>query len=109
MKEEETPVKKGPEVTLPEEPSKDDVNSLEIIFRMPLSGERVNRRYLKTDKVQLLYDFIDHLQNEKKCQFEGVEGYCENYRLIQSMPRKLFTDKEMTLETAGFYPRGAML
>jgi hypothetical protein len=55
------PPKKGPVVNLPDEPSSEDTNSLEIIFRMPVSGERVKRRYLKSDTVQLLYDFIDHL------------------------------------------------
>ena len=47
------------QITLPEEPTKENTDSLELIFRMPLSGIRVNRRFLKTETVQILYDFID--------------------------------------------------
>jgi hypothetical protein len=28
---------------------------------MPVSGERISRRFLKTEKVQMLYDFLDSL------------------------------------------------
>tara|TARA_B110000977_G_C10701907_1_gene347716 strand:+ start:411 stop:515 length:105 start_codon:yes stop_codon:yes gene_type:complete len=34
---------------------------------MPLSGERITRMFAKGDKVQVIYDFVDHLQNEEKC------------------------------------------
>jgi|TARA_B110000305_G_C19102963_1_gene476123 hypothetical protein len=48
-------------INLPEEPASDNGDSTNIGFRMPLSGERVQRRFLKTDKIQLLYDYIDDL------------------------------------------------
>ena len=54
-------------INLPEEPSQDNKDSLQLILRMPLSGERISRRFLKTDKIGIVYDFIDHLQNEGKC------------------------------------------
>ena len=98
-----------PKVVMPEEPSKEEADSLELIFRMPVSGERVSRRFLKTDTIGLLYSFVDHLQAEGKCSFEGVEGYHQAYQIMQSMPRKLFTEKDKTLEAVGFFPRGAML
>ena len=56
--------KAGPlrrEINLPEEPTKETEDSLELIFRMPVSGDRIQRRFLKTDTVQLVYDFIDDL------------------------------------------------
>lgn len=49
------------EINLPPEPTKEDADSLELIFRLPDSGERVSRRFLKSDTVQLVYDFIDYL------------------------------------------------
>lgn len=49
------------EINLPEEPTKETEDSLELIFRMPVSGDRIQRRFLKTDTVQLVYDFIDDL------------------------------------------------
>ena len=48
-------------IELPEEPTKESEGSLELVFRMPLSGERIRRRFLKDDKIALLYDFIDDL------------------------------------------------
>jgi len=46
--------KAGPlrhEINLPEEPTKETEDSLELIFRMPVSGDRIQRRFLKTDTV----------------------------------------------------------
>ena len=37
----------APVVNLPDEPSADEEDSLELVFRMPLSGERIRRRFLK--------------------------------------------------------------
>ena len=62
----------APVINMPDEPTPDNHDSLELVFRMPLSGERMRRRFLKDDTVSLLYDYIDDLQNQKKCEFEGV-------------------------------------
>ena len=39
------------EVNMPDEPTRENGDSLELIFRLPMSGERVSRRFLKTDTV----------------------------------------------------------
>ena len=96
-------------VELPEEPKTDDPESLEVIFRMPLSGERIKRRFLQNDTIAALHDFIDDLQRQGKCQFEGVTNFTSRYQLIQNMPRKVYDDSGATLESLGFFPRGAML
>ena len=67
---------------MPEEPAGDNADATKIILRMPTSGERVERRFLKGDKLQLIYDFIDHLQNEDKCKFDGVESYTDQYEIL---------------------------
>ncbi len=36
---------------LPAEPEEKDADACHIVFRLPVNGERVNRRFLKTDKV----------------------------------------------------------
>lgn len=69
-------------ITLPEEPAADNADSTKIVFRMPLSGERIERRFLKEDKISLIYDFVDHLQNEEKCKFDGVESYTDQYEIL---------------------------
>ena len=66
-------------VEVPDEPSADDQDSLELIFRMPLSGERIRRRFLKSDKIEILYGYIDSLQDSGKCKFEGVADYTDKY------------------------------
>ncbi len=57
---------------LPAEPNDKDPLACHIVFRLPGSGERVNRRFLKSDQVQLIYDFLDSLGD--KIQFETPGG-----------------------------------
>ena len=57
---------------------------------MPTSGERIQRIFLKDDKIQSLYDYVDYLQSERKCSFEGVDEYISKYTLLQNMPRKVY-------------------
>ena len=110
--EPEKPKKKEPErrvIELPEEPAQDDPDSTNIVFRMPHSGERLQRRFLKTDKIQILYDFIDDLQNKDKCKFDGVDCYTDQYHLFQIRPKVVYEDKQQTLEEASLWPRGPVL
>ncbi|XP_042454022.1 plant UBX domain-containing protein 8-like isoform X2 [Zingiber officinale] len=44
--------------SLPQEPPSDDVNAVTLLVRMP-DGSRRGRRFLKSDKLQFLYDYID--------------------------------------------------
>ena len=96
-------------MNLPEEPSKDNSDSLEIVLRLPDTGKRVPRRFLKSDTLSLVYDFVDHLQNEQECTFDGIDGYTAKYQLVTNMPRKVYTDRAKTLEELGFFPRGGMM
>ena len=41
-----------------------DQNSTKIIFRYPDLNRRIERRFLKTDKVETLYNFVDSLGKE---------------------------------------------
>ena len=102
-------VKPRRELKLPEEPTAEHVDATRLIFRMPLTGERIQRYFLKTDSIQTLYDFVDHLQYNQKCKFEGVEDWTDDYTLVQSMPRKMFADKDKTIEETGLFPKGAIL
>ena len=56
---------------MPIEPGADDKDACNIVFRLPGSGERVNRRFLKTDTVEVMYQFIDSIQDQ--IQFENAE------------------------------------
>jgi UBX domain len=71
---------------------------------MPSSGDRVTRRFIKTDLVLSLYDFVDSLGPEK-LQLENANN---GYLIMQSMPKREYSDKTVTLAEAGLHPR-AML
>lgn len=36
---------------LPDEPASDDAAACHLVFRLPVTGERVSRRFLKTDNI----------------------------------------------------------
>eukprot|EP00347_Sterkiella_histriomuscorum_P016338 403353573 len=88
---------------LPEEPAQDDPEACHLVLRLPGSGERVNRRFLKSQKIQVLYDFVESLGEQ--LQFESHHG---QFTIFQSMPRKEYTNLEKTLGEEGLFPR-AML
>lgn len=68
---------------MPEEPNDKDPNACHLVLRMPGSGERVSRRFLKTDKIQMLYDFVDSLGEKVQFETPGAQ-----FVIFQSMPRK---------------------
>ena len=87
---------------LPEEPTADEPNACQIVFRLPGSGERVQRRFHKDQTVSVMYLFIDSISDQ--IQFENSNKYV----IMQSMPRKEYRDKEKTFGEVGLFPR-AML
>ncbi|KAF8027413.1 hypothetical protein BT93_E0344 [Corymbia citriodora subsp. variegata] len=74
------------EASLPQEPMPDDENAITLLVRMP-DGSRRGRRFLKSDKLQCLFDFIDIGRAVKP----------GTYRLVRPYPRRAFTDGESTL------------
>ncbi|XP_074571180.1 plant UBX domain-containing protein 8-like [Curcuma longa] len=76
------------ESSLPQEPSSDDTNAVTLLVRMP-DGSRRGRRFLKSDKLQFLYDYIDI----------GKVVKPGSYRLVRPYPRRYsaFTDGESEL------------
>ncbi|CAA2993431.1 plant UBX domain-containing protein 8-like isoform X2 [Olea europaea var. sylvestris] len=71
------------EASLPQEPTPDDENAVTLLVRMP-DGSRRGRRFLKSDKLQYLFDFID--------VGRGVKP--GGYRLVRPYPRRAFADGE---------------
>lgn len=83
--EEEESVRKleAKKAALPPEPLAEDENAVTLLVRMP-DGSRRGRRFLKTDRLQSLFDFID--------VGGGVSPGA--YRLVRQYPRRAFTDGE---------------
>ncbi len=86
---------------LPEEPTGDNKNSTHIIFRYPDGTRRKERRFLKSDKVQVLYDFVDSLGHD-------VFDESDKYELIQPFPFKLYNTLERTLEEEQLFPNAVL-
>ncbi|XVF51549.1 hypothetical protein PTKIN_Ptkin04bG0193500 [Pterospermum kingtungense] len=74
------------EASLPVEPAADEENAVTLLVRMP-DGSRRGRRFLKSDRLQSLYDFIDI--------GKGVKP--GTYRLVRPYPRRAFSDGESSL------------
>ncbi|KAI3713384.1 hypothetical protein L1987_71961 [Smallanthus sonchifolius] len=74
------------ETSLPQEPASDDDNAITLLVRMPDGGRR-GRRFMKTDKLQHLFDFID----------VGRVVKPSTYRLVRPYPRRAFSDGESDL------------
>ncbi|KAI4328735.1 hypothetical protein L6164_021068 [Bauhinia variegata] len=74
------------EVSLPKEPPLDDENAITIVVRMP-DGTRCGRRFLRTDKLQLLFDFINN----------GGALKPGTYRIVKSYPRRAYSVDENSL------------
>ncbi|CAO2819966.1 unnamed protein product [Amaranthus hypochondriacus] len=74
------------EASLPEEPSSDSENVVTLLVRMP-DGSRRGRRFLKSDKLQSLFDFIDVGKTVKP----------GTYRVVRPYPRQAFSNEESSL------------
>lgn len=87
--------------SLPSEPSHDDKNATSIVFRYPNDDTRKERRFLKTDKISILYDFVASL---------GTDMFEESneFDLITPFPVKIFSDMEKTLEEEKLFPNAVI-
>ena len=75
-------------------------------FRLPVTGERVSRRFRNDSEIGDLYKFVDYLTAVGDCSFElesqrgSVVGQGHKYAIVQQigMKRIEYTDRMMTLE-----------
>lgn len=74
------------EASLLHEPSSDDPSSVTLFVRMP-DGSRRGRRFMMSDKLQLLFDYVDLGRDVKP----------GTYRLVRAFPRRSFTVDEQML------------
>lgn len=100
LKEEKKEIAESVKRNLPDEPAEDDQNSCTVQFRLPDGSKTIQRRFLKNEKIQLLYDYIISLGNE-----EGFEAAHTHFTILQNFPKKIYEDMSKTLEEEGLYPR----
>ena len=89
---------------LPEEPDDGNPNKCVILFRFPDGEKNVERKFLKTDKVKMLYLFVKSLGREIFTEEENKE-----FDIVQAFPPKNFEDrKNRTLEQEGLFPNSML-
>ena len=89
---------------IPSEPDDNNPDKCIIIFRLPDGEKNIQRKFLKTNKISVLYDYIKSL---------GREIYSEDqyhsFSIIQTFPFKNFEDKlNNTLEEEGLFPNSVL-
>ena len=85
---------------LPEEPNEDNPNVSTIILRYPDGDKTIERRFLKTDKINVLYLFV-----KSKGREIFFEQESNDFDLIFGFPPKnLDNSKNNTLEDEGLFP-----
>ena len=85
------------------EPNKNDPNSTLIVLRYPNGEQRVERRFLKTDIIQDLYNFVSSLGREIYTESEN-----NGFSIIQPFPPKQFNEMNKTLEEEGLVPNALL-
>ena len=86
-----------------EEPDADNPDITTICFRYP-DGERTkNRRFLKSHKIQNLYDYVASLGEEIYSEKEN-----KNFSLYQPFPPKKYENMENTLEQESLVPNAVI-
>mmetsp|Transcript_35370 Transcript_35370/g.71444 ORF Transcript_35370/g.71444 Transcript_35370/m.71444 type:complete len:183 (-) Transcript_35370:234-782(-) len=82
------------------EPAAGEPNRVQVLIRTP-QGARLKRSFLGTDPIGQLYHYVNA---------EGGEALAgSEYRLVSSMPRAVYEDRESTLEAAGLKGQCALL
>ena len=86
------------------EPEDDNPDKCIILFRFPDGEKSVQRKFLKQDKINSLYEYIKSLGREI-----FTENYNHHFSLLQTFPYKLFDDKkDNTLEEEGLFPNSVL-
>ena len=86
------------------EPEDDNPDKCIILFRFPDGEKSAQRKFIKQDKINDLYDYIKSL---------GRDIFTENehhhFSLLQTFPFKSFDDKkDNTLEQEGLFPNSVL-
>ena len=90
---------------LPEEPEESNVDVCNIVFRHPDGEKTLGRRFLKSDKVEVLFTFIKSKGREI---FEERESNDFNIICLGIPPKSLEDKKNNTLEEEGLYPNSVL-
>ena len=111
QKEEERKIKKYEKeaeivkMILPPEPDDNNPDACHIKFRLPDGEKILERKFLKTDKIAVLYDYIKSIGREI---FIEPDANDFNIICIGFPPKNLENLKNSTLEKEGLYPNSIL-
>ncbi|KAJ1425463.1 thioredoxin-like protein [Ochromonadaceae sp. CCMP2298] len=80
-----------------------DASVSTVRFQLP-TGKKLSRRFLKTDTVQRIFDFLI-------LHFDSLSGESEgvlNFSLCTHFPKVELTEMDQTIEQVGLHPRGML-
>ena len=86
-----------------EEPNSEDPDSTTICFRYPDGEKSINRRFLKSHRIQNLYDYVESLGEEIYSEKEN-----NKFSLYQPFPPKKYDNMENTLEMENLFPNAVI-
>ena len=90
---------------LPKEPSDNDPNVCHIIFRIPDGEKNIERKFLKTDKVAILYNFVKSIGREIFMEPDATDF---EILCIGFPPKNLENKKNNTLEEERLFPNSIL-
>ena len=96
---------KKAKMILPEEPADNDPNVCHIIFRIPDGEKNIERKFLKTDKISVLYLFVKSIGREI---FMEPDASDFDILCIGFPPKNLEDKKNNTLEEEGLFPNSLL-
>lgn len=89
---------------LPPEPDAGTAGSMQVVVRLP-TGSRKGRRFLPSDPLQAVFDFVD-VECAVAAEGQAGDGSSSSikpgsYRLVTQFPRKVLTEDSSSLGDAG--------
>jgi FAS-associated factor 2 len=85
---------------LPTEPQP-GAGVVNVLFRLP-HGKKLTRCFHETQLMQVLFDFLDSHEDTEQILESG------KYELVMNYPRRVFSDTEVDLKTAGIHNNSAL-
>ena len=86
---------------LPEEPKDDNPDVCHIVFRVPDGGKNIERKFLKTDKISSLYNYVKSIGRDIFMEPDATDF---DLLSIGFPPTNLESKKNSTLEQEGLFP-----
>ncbi|KAJ3412089.1 FAS-associated factor 2 [Chytridiales sp. JEL 0842] len=83
------------------EPALEEEGITKLSIRLP-SGERILRRFKETDKLELLYNFVES-HDLSPLDLEA------DFVIVNTYPRKVLVDQSLTLKEAGLCPSASIV